>query len=390
MFGKRLRIVFIIAFLGMIAVPLLTTNLQEGKISDAENRTLASFPSVYNDDGTRNKAFNTGFETWLNDNIGMRSQMVVNNAKIQYYMFNVLSNNSDMCLGPDGELNYATPEIFKSYQHLDLKTEETLDSLAESYQYAKEYLDKKGIQFYYFQCWDKQSIYPEYFPKTVIQYGDVSKTDQIVETLFTRTDINVISPKEELIAGKKDYDTYSKWGDPTHWTQRGAFIGYRKLMDAINKNNGNIYKVLQEKDYNITMQDLGSTLFGGIHKECILENFEIKAPDAELTNEKLTLYSGDQRHVFYTNETVANNTRLLVLGDSYINSFIIDDLAESFHETFIIRGDYISGFEQIIDEYNPDIVIVENAERCDRSDGMISAMQSIQQADRQASMNRQL
>lgn len=57
---------------------------------------------------------------------------------------------------------------------------------------------------------------------------------------------------------------------------------------------------------------------------------------------------------------------ILILGDSYFESFILDDIAESFYETLIIWGDYCGQFERIIDIYKPDIVIVENAERCDR------------------------
>ena len=35
----------------------------------------------------------------------------MNNARIQYYLFNVLSNNSYNYLGPNGELNYATADM---------------------------------------------------------------------------------------------------------------------------------------------------------------------------------------------------------------------------------------------------------------------------------------
>lgn len=377
MYEKKIRMIFVIAFLGMITLPLLTTNLKPNTISNAENRTLAAFPSLYNDDGMLNSSFTLDFETWINDNIGLRSYMVVQNARMQYYGFNVLANNSDMVLGPNDELNYATEEMLKDYQHLDLKSNEILDIVAEGFQYAKEYLGEKNIQMYYFQCWDKHSIYPEYFPATVIQHGDTSKTDQIVDTLTMRTDIDIVSPKAELIGEKNSYATYSKWGDPTHWTPRGAYIGYKKLMQTINKNNNQKYKVLQERDYNITKKDMGTTLFGGIHKKCLLEDFTLREPKAELTNDKLVLYGEDQRHFFYTNQNVDNKTRVLVLGDSYFNDFILDDLAESFYETFIIWGDYVENFENIINTYNPDLVIVENAERCDRTEWFARTMMAI-------------
>ena len=77
-------------------------------------------------------------------------------------------------------------------------------------------------------------------------------------------------------------------------------------MKVLNDNNHGKYKILQEDNYEIAEKDQGLTLFGGIHKECILEEFEIKNPQAYMTNEKLSLYADDKRHKFYTNDSVNN------------------------------------------------------------------------------------
>lgn len=71
---------------------------------------------------------------------------------------------------------------------------------------------------------------------------------------------------------------------------------------------------------------------------------------------------------------------MLIIGDSYFNSFIYDDIAESFHETILIWGDYVGDIQNIIDSYNADIVIVEAAERCDRTDGIIAGVQVMKDA----------
>lgn len=367
----------------MLTIPLVTINLQREKVSVDENRKLAPPPEFYNEDGSKNTGFTADFETWINDNIGQRSKMVIQNAKIQYYLFNVLSNNTDMYLGPNGELNFAPSYIIVDYQRKNLYSKERLEEIADSFQYLKDYVEEKGEKFYYFQCWDKQSIYPEFFPKTIIQYGETSKTDYFNEAICENTDVNVISPKDELIKAKESMKPYSKCGDPTHWSQRGAYIGYQMLMDAINADFNNKYRILKESDYNLTIKDQGSTLFGGIYKPEELEDFEIRDPKAVLTNEKLTLLADDQRHRFFTNDYVDNDTRLLIIGDSYFNSFIIDDLAESFHEVIIIWADYVGDIQSIINEYNADIVIVEAAERCDRTGDIINAVNAIKEKNSQ-------
>ncbi len=376
--NKKITIVFVIVFIAMIGIPLVTTNLKNGTVSEAENRVLTERPHLHNGDGTLNTAFTSDFEDWFDDNVGQRSSMVLANARIQFYLFGVMEGNSDYYLGPNGELNYATADILEDYQHLNLRTDEELDEIADAYQTVSDYLDEKGIQFYYFQCWDKQSIYPEYFPRSVLQNGNVSKTDQVMEVLANQTTINLISPKRKLIAEKANYDTYSVWGNATHWSQRGAYIGYTMLMDAINENNSGKYRFLTEDDYDITWQDLGETMFGGIHKVDMEENFEIKNPQAYFTDEEpihLLSVARSSKQI-YQNDSVDNDDTLLILGDSYFENYLYDDLAESFHRVVLMR-DNLRYFMEAVDYYDPTIVIVENAERCDRTKTILSIAEEI-------------
>lgn len=380
MFNKISQTVFSVSFLVMLIIPLVTTNFQKNKISEAENRKLAAMPELYKEDGTPNENFTADFEVWFNDNIGQRARMVIDNARIQYYLFGVLANNSDMYLGPNEELNYATEDMLKDYQHANLYSEEYLREIADSMQYLSDYVESKGAQFYYYQCWDKHSIYPEYFPDTVLQYGNKSKTDGIVKGLKDYSRVTVISPKQELLDEKTVHSTYSVWGDPTHWNQHGAYIGYCKLMDTINSNSDIQYKVLQESDYNITNLDQGWTIFGEIHRVDNGENFEIKNAQAVLTNEKLAPWPEDRRQLYFTNDSVDNDTRLLIIGDSYFNSFIVDDLAESFHETINIWAYYLPNAQKIIDTYDADIVVIESAERVDRTGDIIACVKAMKEA----------
>lgn len=377
--NKVLQIIFVSIFIVMIVVPCVFTNQQDGKISTAENRTLTSKPKMYTEDGTFNTNYITDFENWFNDNVGFRAQIVLATAKIKFNIFDQLSNSTDYYLGPKGELNYATGEMIDSYAHTNLYDDKFLDEVAAGFQTVDEYLEANGTKYFYYQCWDKHSIYPEYFMDTINQYGDVSRADQIVDTISKRTTVTVVSPKNLLIEKKKKYDTYSVWGDATHWTQRGAFISYQQLMGAINAEFDNKYLVLQESDYDITMTDQGTTAFGGIHKVDMEENFSIKNPKATQTNEEplfLSMWQNKTRTIF-ENPFVDNEDTLVILGDSYFDGFIADDLAESFRKTVLIWGDYTSNLKEIEEYYHPTIIISENAERCLRMDGIINAAATI-------------
>lgn len=355
----------------MIAVPLTATFFQHEEIAVEQNRPLAPMFRICDRPGHFNPSFNLEFEDWINDHIGFRTLFVNQNGKMRYYLVGRFSIDRPMFFGPEGELNYASFEYIQDYQHRNLYSEEYLNKAAESLQTLSDYAKEKGTQLYYYQCWDKPSIYPEYFPKTILQYGDKSKTDGIVQAFQEKTDVTVISPKEDLIKGKENYETYSVFGDPTHWTQRGAYLGYLKLMEEINRRNQNSFYVLKEDDYTITTTDQGMYLYGSIHKVDLLERFELKDPKAKLTQDRITVGKEDSRTLFYTNDAADNDSRIVLIGDSYFYYYILDDIAESFHETIFLWGDHLEEYQEIINGYAPDILIIENAEREDRS-GILS------------------
>lgn len=363
MMKRNVQILFSILFVFSITLPLVTANLHRDRISTAENRKLSPMAELYNEDGTRNENFNMDFEAWLNDNIGFRSLMVLMNAKLQYIFFDKLADNN-FEIGRNGELNFVGEAVIPNYQHTNLLSDEELTRVADSYQIVNDYLEKRGIQFYYIQNWDKQSIYPEEFVTGINQYGDTSLADQVVEALESRTRVSVISMKDILIEGKELYRTYNKWADVSHWSHRGAYLGYQYLMQILNKNNENKFKILDESAYEIQKCDQGATISGGIHKEDYVETFTLKNPTGCLTNEKLTLYGEfDNRQTFWTNDLCGNDTTVLICGDSYMQSFLMDDLAESFYQTIELWASTMSDITTIVEEYEPDIVIYEKAER---------------------------
>lgn len=179
---------------------------------------------------------------------------------------------------------------------------------------------------------------------------------------------------------KEKYDSYSLWGDPSHWTQRGAFLTYQMLMKEINAQNGDKYLVLEEDDYDIKLTDQGKVIFGGIHEEDYQENFKIREPKAYQTDEAPLFLDPNQRvsRTIFVNDDVENEDVLLVIGDSYIDGYIIDDLAESFAKTVMVWGGYTTEIKALVDYYHPTIVINENAERCDRTNAMIISAKNIQ------------
>ncbi|MBR3241624.1 MAG: hypothetical protein IKN57_02125 [Parasporobacterium sp.] len=367
MLKKKLQIIFIVLFYLMIAVPLAAMFFQHEIMDIEENRRLAEPARLTVLQGGLNRDFPAEFERWLNDHIGFRKQMIQLHGQFHYYVYHVFPKEQPYMLGRAEALNYETGEMLLDYQHRNLYTEAYLKEAAESLQKIKDYAEAKNIDFYYFQCWDKHSIYPEHMPEEILQYGGNSKTDEILRALEEYTDIPVISPKAELLSAKKSCAPYSFWGDPTHWTERGSFIGYQVLMNRINQDRSKAFPVLTEADYKIRLKDDGLIRYGIIHKESIEEHFQLRDPKAELTSEKLSSYAGEPRCFYYTNKAVNNDTRVLIIGDSYIHDFNLPSIAESFQETVFIHGSHMPDFQNLVETFDPDLIIIENAEREDRT-----------------------
>lgn len=368
MIKKIYQILFITLFLAIISFPFLLADRSSDGISEDENRTLSPKASLITD-GALNPEFPAEYETWFMDHLGFRSQLINVNAWIQYHFFHQLLKTSDYYLGVNDNLNYASDEMLRDFQHLNLWEESAVKYIGDSYQRVSDWVEEKGIQFYYVQCYDKHSIYPEQFMEGVNQIGEESKTDQVIGYLTDHTTVDVISLKDILIENKSQYEVYSSWGDPTHWSQRGAFIGYQAIMERINSRNHNRFQILSEEDYEIQMKDLGKTFNEWIHVEDIQEAFTIANPSAVKTDEREVMgaFAEDSRHSRWVNPEAGNQTKLLIMGDSYINSFIIEDFAEGFAETWMVWGDYTGKLPEVIEQYQPDIVIYECAERVDRS-----------------------
>lgn len=367
--------VFVLVFMVIIFVPLLFTNQKEDTVSEAENRVLSNKPNLYIDNKL-NGHFLADFDEWIQDNIGFRESIIKLEAQIQYHLFRQFSDKNYR-LNETGELNYIGQQVLANYQHLNLYSEEELAQIISAFKDVNNYLNNKNIQFYYMQCWDKQSIYPEYFPKSVNQYGSNSACDQVVNALKEQTDVYNINLKEALIASKNEYEVYSKWGDPTHWTRRGSYIGYLQLMNSINDHSDEQLKILQETDYNHSTEDVGQTLSGTIHFENYSEMLSLITDTSESTKDKFTIDAGDPRSTYFTNEACKNNTRILILGDSYIHAYILRDISQSFHETILLWKWNMSDLKNLVEEYHPDIIVYEQAEREQSFSPIVNAAESL-------------
>ena len=374
MFKKINNIIFVVLFLAVLFVPLLFTRWESGGISEEENRNLAAFPAVVAE-GRFNLSFTKDFETWFMDHLGFRQKLIGANKSLMQDVFDRSLTTSEWKTGKTGDSIYAPLSIVEDFAHVNLRTQESVATIGDSYQVVHDWLEGKGIPFYYVQCVDKHTVYPERFISSVKQIGDVSKTDQILSYLQDKTSVNAIYFKQILKDNKESHPVFSHWGDPTHWTYRGAYLSYRHMMEQINKEFSVSLKVLTEQDYTISYQ----TNQGPNGETEQIEVFSITNPQAQKSDVAVMGEWGtDERHSVWKNPNAGNDKRLLLMCDSYFNNYLIDDLAESFGEVWLVWGDYTAVLPQIVELCDPDIVIYECAERVDRSMAVCALAETLQ------------
>lgn len=377
MFKKVNNLIFTVLFLAVLFVPLLFTRWESGGVSEKENRNLARFPALMVDNQF-NQSFTKDFESWFMDHMGFRQELIAANTDFMQKIFDRSLSNSDWKIGRTGDSIYAPDFIVYDYAHANLRSEKEVRTIGESYQVVNDWVEAKGIQFYYVQCVDKHTTYPERFITSVNQMGDVSKTDQILNYLQEETTVNAIYFKEVLEENKTKYGVFSRWGDPTHWSDRGAYISYVYMMEQINKEQPESLKVLAEEDYDISYRVYEGT--NGESEQS--EVFAIKKTNAQKSDaSELGKWAMDHRHSVWTNPNAGNDLRLLLMGDSYFEGYLLDDIAESFHEVWMVWGDYTGDFAEVVELCDPDIVIYECAERVDRSENIVALANELQNAE---------
>lgn len=360
---KNSNIIFIGLVFIVLILPILFINLKDNQISLSENRKLNEKPVLNDISKLFNGEFFTEFNSWFKDHIGFRDNIISLKGDIDHKVFNKIDVNY-MYIGASGELIYMEPEMLKSYQHKDLLSKEELSHIIYNYNVVNNYFNSLGASFVYVPCYDKHSILPEQIPSSIYQYGTVSKTDQIVAALLTDTKTNVVNFKGDLL--NVSTEAYGKWSDPTHWTDYGSHIAYLSIMEKINELHN--VKILSDADYNIYYENRGYKLNGNRYHYDNYKVYKINNPKAKKIEPSiLGEFANDNRHSVYYNDSIDNDLKLLLIGDSYINSFLIDDLAESFKYTYMIWDNYLidDSLIELINSLRPDIVIIENAERVD-------------------------
>jgi len=357
--------IFIALFMAMLALPLISVDLSSDRVSIQENRMLAQRPSLA-DIKSQPEIFIRRFDDWFKDSTGFREQLIM--------FYHVMSKNKWLngihrTMYTDGQYLYLIGEqghhyfahtggkLISKFQGKQFVTDNQLTNMAAKLEEVKTYLDKQGIPLIVMFCTDKESIHPEFYPKSIKRGPEPIQLDVITGYLQEHTGVDVFNIRQALLAEKDNFLLYNvSSGDLTHYNEIGAFFAYRELMRHINIYLPEITSY-ELDDVSINYDKNGipavSIKTGTIYRKLnpsFFNDVNLRRPFA-LENEAYE-------------KIVSESPVILLLRDSYAaEAYIGKYLANHFGKTIMIHWSNMGHFEEYIDRYKPDIVVFESAER---------------------------
>jgi hypothetical protein len=220
----------VLVFVVIISLPL-AANIAgvDGADPAAENRTLASFPTL---EPTLPSlaAYAPGFSAWFEDHFGFRARLIRWYGEMRLYGLRV-SPTSSVVTSRDGWFFYGEDGSLDDYAHADPLTPAAQDNWRETVTRIRDWLHTRDIPYVFFIAPDKHAVYPEMMPDTIRVINPVSRTDGLYEAL-AHSGV-AIDFRAALIAAKQRERIYQK--TDTHWNDRGALVAYQAIIDAVRR-----------------------------------------------------------------------------------------------------------------------------------------------------------
>jgi len=354
---------FIFIFVLMLILPLVFVDLSSDRISVMENRNLASRPNI-SDIKKNPKKFIRDFDDWFKDSTGFREKLLaiyktVNENKWLNNDIKYTDGQYVYLIGENGHRYFAHTDgwMISKFQGKKFLSDEQLSGMARKLEEVKTYLGSKGIPLIVMFCADKESIYPEFYPKSIKKGPEPIQLDIITNFLQENTSVDIFNVRQALLAKKNNYYVFNVSSDDiTHYNEIGAFFVYCELMKHINKY---FPQIIPYKTDDIEIN----------YNEKRIPNVTLKSG---FTYQKLDLSFFDDVDVFkpFTWENHAyynvnlNLPVILVLCDSNsMENFIGKYFAQQFGKTIFIHYSNISNIQEYLNQFKPDIVVFESAER---------------------------
>jgi len=235
---KIIKIIFITLFLLIILIPLIFIDTKSN-ISLMENRTLATFPRIYNIRDIINTP--KAIDNYIDDRFGFKNKFLSLANKLITPSNTI---NGNVVIGKNDWLFYSNEndgnnitDFFKK----NLLDNGEIERIVNYINDINNWCNNNDIYFILLIAPNKHNIYPEFYPYK--RPKGITRTEQIMNIIPDSLMNNIIYPVDELL-NKKTKDLPLYYETDTHWNMAGAYVAY----EIIKNNIKNIFSELNFPD----------------------------------------------------------------------------------------------------------------------------------------------
>lgn len=344
--SKAWIIVFIILFI----TPHITFGILKPFLDneDYEKRAKAELPKF---NKNTYEMYGSLFEDFYSDNLPYRNELIQMNSLLSMRILGE-SSSKQVILGEEGWIFYK--EGITDYKGINHYSEDMLVDIEKNLEKSSRYLEEKDIQFFIMVCPNKETVYKSYIPDYIKCVSEKTKTDLLIDFLEKNTELNILYPKEELCNLAEEYQLYYK--NDTHWNNLGAYVGVQQIRDEIC---GEREYIEQQQIDSFSLRDSQNIDRYDLAQMINLKNWVEDDREYNIRN-SYDVETFDYEKEYYHNTNAMYEKTVLVLGDSFSDA-MKPEMTKLFSEViFLKHGPYE---EDIVQKYNPDIVILEIVER---------------------------
>ncbi|WP_278600645.1 DHHW family protein [Clostridium tertium] len=339
----------------ILFITIIDISNKDKNFSNFENRSLAQRPVFYFDDFLKGR-FSKDYERYINDQFVFRDTWIDLKSRSEYLLGKIENNN--IIYGKDNFL-------FEKYEKVD---EENLAKNIDSVLGFIKKIPNNNVNFMIIPS--SYTIYKDYLPYGINLVDQEFYINDIYNYLNNYNNIKTISLIDMFNENK---DKYIYYKTDHHWTSFGSYLAYSEFvknnnLSLVDINNLNKHEVnnfygtyfSKSKNFNaesdlITYYDVSnlSVSIDGVPVDNINDNSKWSSSD-----KYSAFLRGNNGLTIIQNNDISNNNKILVLKDSFGNSFI-QYLVNNYKEVYVVdlRG-FIGSFNEFFKSNNFDDVLI--------------------------------
>jgi len=326
--------------------------------SKTELRKLQDFPELPN---SLISAFRwpRRFDQFASDRFPFRSNFIHNVSKSFYKIG--LSISQEVIIGENGWLFLRkTSNVLNEHRGTVRLSTTGLNNWVKVFIAKKNEIERLGSNLYLIIIPNKHTIYKNQLP---IHHSVVGQniTDQLLNALKEQKVNQIIDLRPTLLMNNSNQRLYDKYN--THWNDKGAYIGYKEIMNRIDPLQDIPRLTLKDISFQkiVRSGDLARLIGNLSLKETTIE--------AEILNSAiLQRQNFENKNKYKIKEwiSISKHSRspvAICFCDSFVNLRLYKFLEQSFSKTIFKHHNSMVYDKKLIEKYKPEYVFYILAER---------------------------